>query len=344
MQDKITKIIESAKKEIENVELSLNALNVVKNKYIGKKSELSNILSTIRELPNEQKPIVGQLVNKARVEILGYVDEKEEEIKKEILESQIKDQKIDVTVDVKRHKRGSLHPCTLVINEMLDIFTGLGFTIKDGPEIETDFFNFQALNVPKDHPARDMQDTFYITDDLLLRSQTSPVQVRTMLSEKPPIRIVTPGKVYRSDNDATHSPMFQQMEGLAIDKNISLCDLYGTLNEFCKKLFKDDRTKIRFRPSYFPFTEPSVEVDVTCAMCHGEGCHLCKGTGWIEILGAGIVNPVVLDNAGINSREYTGFAFGLGIERIAMIKYQIPDMRILFENDIRFLKQFKREI
>lgn len=234
-----------------------------------------------------------------------------------------------------------MHPCTLVIEEILDIFTNLGFTVKHGPEVETDFYNFQALNIPKDHPAREMQDTFYITEDLLLRTHTSPVQVRTMQSVKPPIRVVNPGKVYRPDDDATHSPMFQQIEGLVVDEGITMCDLKGILEEFAKRLFNDPDAKTRLRPSFFPFTEPSVEVDVTCSMCHGKGCRLCKGTGWIEVLGAGIVNPKVLENSGIDPEKYSGFAFGLGIERIAMIKYGIPDMRMLFENDIRFLKQFK---
>ena len=233
-----------------------------------------------------------------------------------------------------------MHPCTLVANEIVEIFTSLGFTLGQGPEIELDKFCFQMLNIPPDHPARDMQDTFYITDDILLRTHTSSVQARTMLNTKPPIRIICPGKVYRPDDDATHSPMFQQIEGLVVDEKVTLCDLKGLLETFAKRLF-DSNTKVRFRPSFFPFTEPSVEVDLTCSVCHGKGCRICKGTGWIEILGAGVVNPKVLENCSIDSKKYKGLAFGMGVERVAMIKYGIPDMRILFENDVRFLKDFK---
>jgi len=233
-----------------------------------------------------------------------------------------------------------MHPITKVKNEILDTFIGLGFAVKEGPEIETDYYNFQTLGIPEDHPARDMQDTFYINDGILLRTHTSPMQSRTMLSQKPPIRIVVPGKVYRADDDATHSPIFNQIEGLCVEEGISLAHLKNMLEIFARSTFSKD-TKVRFRPSYFPFTEPSVEVDISCTMCGGTGCRLCKGTGWIEVLGAGIVNPVVLENCGIDSKKYSGFAFGFGIDRIAMLKYGIPDIRLMYENDVNFLKQYK---
>ena len=281
----------------------------------------------------------NDIANKTKT-IPDIISNKMQELEQKALENKMMKEKIDITIDEVDATRGSLHPCTLVINEIVDIFTGLGFTVGNGPEIELDKFNFQLLNIPKDHPSRDMQDTFYAGEDILLRTQTSAVQARTMINTQPPIKIICPGKVYRPDYDATHSPMFQQIEGLVVDKHITLCDLKGLLDLFAKKLF-DSNTKTRFRPSFFPFTEPSVEVDVTCSVCHGKGCRICKGTGWIEILGAGVVNPKVLDSCGIDSTKYSGLAFGLGVERIAMIKYGIPDIRILFENDARFLKSFK---
>lgn len=317
---------------------TLEELNDVRVKYVGKSGELTLLLRNMKNVSAEERPLVGKAVNAARDKINESLESKIKELEKIAIQNKLNDEKIDITLDGKRLKQGTLHPCSLVINEVLDIFTQMGFEIKSGNEIETDYFNFQVLNIPKDHPAREMQDTFFFTNDILLRTHTSPMQARTMLSEKPPIKMVNPGKVYRPDDDATHSPMFQQIEGLAVDKNITMCDLKGVLEEFAKKLFNEN-TKTRFRPSFFPFTEPSVEVDVTCAMCGGKGCRICKGTGWIEILGAGIVNPKVLENCGIDSEIYSGFAFGMGIERIAMIKYGIPDMRILFDNDARFLKQ-----
>lgn len=340
MQEKIKALISEAKKAVEGASTSSD-INNVKVAYLGKNGELTAILRGMKDVPNEEKPLIGKMVNEARDVITSLISAKEEEISKAEIEKKLNSEKIDITFKGTRRDLGSLHPCTLVIEEILDIFTNLGFTVKHGPEVETDFYNFQALNIPKDHPAREMQDTFYITEDLLLRTHTSPVQVRTMQEIKPPIRVVNPGKVYRPDDDATHSPMFQQVEGLVVDEGITMCDLKGILEEFAKRLFNDPNAKTRLRPSFFPFTEPSVEVDVTCSMCHGKGCRLCKGTGWIEVLGAGIVNPKVLENSGIDSSKYSGFAFGLGVERIAMIKYGIPDMRMLFENDIRFLKQFK---
>ncbi len=318
---------------------TLNDVNNVKVKIFGKNGDFTIAMRGLKDVPREQKPEVGKMFNDVKVMLEGRIAEKEAEFKEIEKQARIKSEYIDVTLPGKT-ELGALHPLTEVKNQILDTFIGLGFEVKEGPEIESDYYNFQLLNIPKDHPARDMQDSFYITDNFLLRTHTSPMQARTMTTEKPPIRIVVPGKVYRNDDDATHSPMFQQVEGLVIDKHITLCDLKGALEVFAKKLF-DEKTKVRFRPSYFPFTEPSVEVDVSCSICHGKGCRVCKGTGWIEILGAGIVNPAVLEACGINSKEYSGYAFGFGIERIAMIKYGIPDIRLFFENDKRFLEQYK---
>ncbi len=318
----------------------LNDLNRIKVKYLGKNGLITALLKNLRDIPAEQRPVAGKTVNDAREKIQILLDEKESALKKAESGILLEKEWIDVTLPGKNTTRGSLHPITKVIDDIISVFSGLGFEYKEGPEIETDYYCFQALNIPKDHPARDMQDTFYINDNIVLRSHTSPVQVRNMEISKPPIRIVNPGRVYRADDDATHSPMFHQIEGLCIDEHISLGDLKGVLEEFAKNIFSKD-TKIRFRPSYFPFTEPSVEVDVSCSICKGKGCKVCKGTGWIEILGAGIVNPAVLEQSKIDSKKYNGFAFGCGIERIAMIKYGIDDMRILFDNDLRFLRQYK---
>lgn len=339
MKDKLNAILESAKVDVSGAQC-LSELNDVKVKYQGKNGEVTKLMQGMRDIPKEDRPAFGKLVNELRTAIDELFAEKEAVLKeKAILETFVKEA-IDITLPSKKREVGSLHPLTLVKNELIDAFTSMGFEVFEGPEIEEDYYNFKMLNIPEDHPARDMQDTFYITDNLLLRTQTSAGQVRVMLDKKPPIKILSPGKVYRSDDDASHSPMFHQMEGLVVDKNITLCDLKGTLEEFCKIMFGKD-AKTRLRPSYFPFTEPSVEVDVSCSECHGKGCKLCKGTGWIEILGAGIVNKKVLEGCGIDSEVYSGYAFGMGIERIAILKYKIPDIRLFFENDIRFLKQFK---
>lgn len=339
MKEKIAKLIEQAKQAIEQSK-TLALINNVKVKFLGKNGELTQLLRGMKDVPQEERPMVGKYVNEARDVITHLTEEKTRQLAQAEIDEKMMKESVDITLDGKNSERGSLHPCTLVTNEIIDIFTSLGFTMAQGPEIELDKFCFQMLNIPPDHPARDMQDTFYITDDILLRTHTSSVQAREMLKSKPPIRIVCPGKVYRPDDDATHSPMFQQIEGLVVDEKVTLCDLKGLLETFAQRLF-DSSTKVRFRPSFFPFTEPSVEVDVSCSVCHGKGCRICKGTGWIEILGAGVVNPKVLDNCGIDSKKYKGLAFGLGIERVTMIKYGIPDMRILFENDVRFLKDFK---
>ncbi len=339
MKEKISKLIEQAKIAVEQSN-TLALLNNVKVKFLGKSGELTQLLRGMKDVPQEERPMVGKYVNEARDIITELTENKTRELSQAEINEKMKSESVDVTLDGKRKERGSLHPCTLITEEIVDIFTSLGFTLGQGPEIELDKFCFQMLNIPPDHPARDMQDTFYISDDVLLRTHTSSVQARTMINTKPPIRLVCAGKVYRPDDDATHSPMFQQVEGLVVDEKVTLCDLKGLLETFAKRLF-DSSTKVRFRPSFFPFTEPSVEVDVTCSVCHGKGCRICKGTGWIEILGAGVVNPKVLENCGIDSKKYKGLAFGMGVERVAMIKYGIPDMRILFENDVRFLKDFK---
>lgn len=337
--DKIKEIKLSVDDKLLNAD-SLNGVNDLRVKYLGKNGEVTALLKGLKDCTPEERPEAGKHINLLRQQVEEAIHGAETRIAQQVKAKKLKDEEIDVTLSKDEPMQGALHPLTLAKNELINAFIGLGFQIKDGPEIETDFYNFQQLNIPKDHPARDMQDTFYVTDNILLRTHTSPVQAHTMETSKPPIRIICPGKVYRSDDDATHSPMFHQIEGLVVDKGINICDLKGCLDEFAKCFFGSD-TKIRLRPSYFPFTEPSVEVDVSCAMCHGKGCRLCKGTGWIEVLGAGIINPQVLTNCGIDPNVYSGFAFGLGIERCAMLKYGIPDMRILFENDIRYLKQYK---
>lgn len=339
MKDKINQLILECR-ELINKAIALDEIKDVKLKYLGKSGEFKALLKGLKDVDDELRPQMGNLINQGKNEISSLINEAENKIKESIKQEKLNSEHIDISIPAKKRLSGALHPLTIIKEEIIDIFTGLGFNIAEGPEIESDYYNFQAMNIPTDHPARDMQDTFYITENILLRTHTSPMQARVMLSEKPPIRIIVPGKVYRSDDDATHSPMFQQIEGLYVDKNVTLSDLKATLDQFAKALFSE-KTKIRLRPSYFPFTEPSVEADVTCSICEGKGCKLCKGTGWIEILGAGVVNPQVLINCNLDPNKYSGFAFGLGIERIAMIKYGIPDMRILFDNDIRFLKQYK---
>ena len=315
-------------------------LREIKMKFLGKTGEISALMKKLKEIPPEERPAMGKVINALREWAEKRFDEFEEAVKAAELGARYEREKIDVTLPGKQRKKGAYHPDTLIIDELVSVFSGMGFEIFEGPEIENDYYNFTALNTPKDHPARDMQDTFYLGADYLLRTQTSAGQIRVMENKKPPIKILSPGKVYRFDDDATHSPMFSQMEGLVVDKGITLCDLKGMLDEFARKVFSDG-IKTRLRPSYFPFTEPSVEVDVSCFECGGKGCKLCKGTGWIEVLGAGMVNRAVLQNCGIDPDEYTGFAFGMGIERIAMLKYGINNMKLLFDGDVRFLKQFR---
>ncbi len=339
MKEKISLMQEQAKQDFSKA-TSLKDLFDAKVKYLGKSGQLTELMKGMKDIPKEERPAFGKIVNDLRNEIEYIYTECEEVLKNAERLQKFEAEAIDITLPGKTKEIGTLHPITLVKNELINAFTGMGFEVFEGPEVEEDYYNFKMLNIPEDHPARDMQDTFYINDNILLRTQTSAGQVRVMLDKKPPIKILSPGKVFRSDDDASHSPMFHQMEGLVVDKGITLCDLKGTLDEFCKIMFGKD-TKTRLRPSYFPFTEPSVEVDVSCSECHGKGCKLCKGTGWIEILGAGIVNKKVLEGCGIDSEVYSGYAFGMGIERIAILKYKIPDIRLFFENDLRFLKQFK---
>ncbi len=340
MQEKFNQIKSKANIDCLNSK-SLRELNEIKSQYLGKNGEITALLKGMKDIAPEKRAEFGKLINDLKVEVAEIFNKREEVLKNAELLEKFEKEAVDVTLPGKAMQYGSIHPLNIVKNKILDAFMGMGFEVFEGPEIDTDYYCFQALNIPKDHPARDMQDTFYITDNVLLRPHTSPGQVRTMEKKNPPIKILSPGRVYRADDDASHSPMFHQIEGLVVDKGVSLCDLKGLLDEFVKIMFDSD-TKTRFRPSYFPFTEPSVEVDVTCCKCHGKGCSLCKGTGWIEILGAGVVNKKVLEMSGINSDEYSGLAFGLGIERITMIKYGISDIRTLFENDVRFLKQFNR--
>lgn len=309
-------------------------------KYFSKQGSIQGLMSGIKNVAKEDKKAYGQFVNDVKTWAQSKYEEKKSEIEKAALKARYEKEAIDVTVPSNAGHTGCLHPLTTVKYEMINVFAGMGFEIFEGPEIEDDDHNFTRLNVLKDHPSRDMQDTFWLTDELLLRTHTSPGQIRVMDKEKPPIKVLVPGKVFRSDSDATHSPMFSQLEGLVVDKHITLCDLQGMLDEFVKNMFSDS-AKTRLRPSYFPFTEPSVEVDVSCFRCGGKGCSLCKGTGWIEVLGGGVVNKKVLENCGIDSSKYSGLAFGIGIERITMLKYGINHMGKMFENDIEFLKQFK---
>ena len=338
MQNKLNEIREKAIAQI-NAATNLDALNEVRNTVLGKKGELTLVLRGMKDVAPEDRPKVGQWVNEARDAIEATLESQLKKLEKEALKLRYESEKIDVTMPEEVLTQGSLHPITLVKNELVDIFGSMGFFVYEGTEIETDYYNFTALNTPDDHPARDMQDTFYLTPEFLLRTQTSAGQVHVMESKKPPIKVISPGKVFRSDDDATHSPMFSQMEGLVVDKGISLCDLKGMLDEFVKKILGSYNIKTRLRPSYFPFTEPSVEVDVSCFQCGGCGCKLCKGTGWIEVLGAGVVNNKVLEGCGIDTNEYSGFAFGIGLERIAMLKYGINNIKMLFESDMRVLKQ-----
>ena len=339
MKEKIEEIKKQSIKEIENC-TTQKELNELKVKYLGKKGELTTVLRGMGALSPEERPIIGSLVNQVRDKLNELFTEKEENFKKKELEKRLLTEKIDITEPSKKIELGSLHPITQIIKEVEEIFLGMGYKIADGPEVEKAIYNFDKLNTPPDHPARDIQDTFYITDDVVLRSQTSPVQARVMENQEPPIKIICPGAVYRSDSvDATHSPVFHQIEGLVVDKNISMTDLKGTLEMFAKKCLGEN-TKIRFRPHHFPFTEPSAEADVSCFVCGGKGCRVCKGEGWIELLGCGMVHPNVFKNCGIDPNVYTGFAFGFGVERIAMAKFGIEDMRLLYENDVRFLKQF----
>lgn len=323
-----------------NAVADLKELDALRVKYLGKKGELTAILKQMGGLSAEERPVIGQLANVVRTEIENAIEQTQKDLKSKELLAKLEEEKIDVTMPGKKAEMGKKHPLSIVLDEIKEIFLGMGFDIADGPEVEYDYYNFEALNIPKNHPARDTQDTFYINDNIVLRTQTSPVQIHVMENKKPPIRIIAPGRVYRSDAvDATHSPVFHQIEGLVVDKNVTMADLKGTLEIFAKRLYGEDSV-VRFRPHHFPFTEPSAEMDVRCFACNGEGCRLCKGEGWIEILGCGMVHPRVLENCGIDPEEYSGFAFGMGLERIVMRRYNIDDLRLFYENDIRFLSQF----
>ncbi|MBE6888083.1 MAG: phenylalanine--tRNA ligase subunit alpha [Ruminococcaceae bacterium] len=338
------------KQQLENIRLSaLDAIAAaetpaeiddIRVRVLGKKGEVTAILKQMGKLSAEERPVMGALANEVRETVEKAIEEKLEKIKAELLRKQLVEEELDITLPGNEFEMGKRHPIQLVLDELKEIFLGMGFSVAAGPEVELDKYNFEMLNMPKSHPSRDTQDTFYITENIVLRTQTSPVQVRTMLNEKLPIRIIAPGRVYRADEvDATHSPLFHQIEGLVIDENITMADLKGTLEAFVKNMFGPE-TKVRFRPHHFAYTEPSAEMDMTCFKCGGKGCRLCKGEGWIEILGSGIVNPVVLEACGIDSTKYSGFAFGMGLERLTMMRYDIDDMRLMYENDMRFLSQF----
>lgn len=342
MEEKLEQLRQEAAEFIKKQAENLTQLNEIRVKYLGKKGEITSLLRGLGSLSAEDRPRIGQIVNNAREELEALIAEKKAELDAAELARKLADEKIDVTLPGRKLPAGNLHPLTLTLNRIKNIFMDMGFSVEEGPEIERDYFNFEALNLPKDHPARDMQDSFYITEEILMRTQTSPVQARTMQAHEPnsPIRMIAPGRVYRRDDyDATHSPMFTQVEGLVIDEGISFADLKGTLEVFLHKIFSED-VGVRFRPSFFPFTEPSAEVDISCVMCHGKGCRVCKGTGWLEILGAGMVHPHVLEMSGYDPKKVSGFAFGLGVERIAMLSYGIDDLRLFYDNDVRFLKQF----
>ncbi len=344
MKEKLEQIKTEALKQIEATSMqsaqALDKLNEIRVNYLGKKGELTALLKGMKDVQPEERPKVGQMVNEVRAEIEAVLEKATEKMKAAALEGRLKAETIDVTLPAKKNNVGHRHPNTIAMEEVERIFVGMGYEVVEGPEIETDYYNFEALNIPADHPAKDEQDTFYINGDYLLRTQTSGTQVHEMEKGKLPIRMIAPGRVFRSDEvDATHSPSFHQIEGLVIDKHITFADLKGTLAEFAKEMFGGE-TKVKFRPHHFNFTEPSAEMDVSCFKCGGKGCRFCKGSGWIEILGCGMVHPNVLSMSGIDPEKYTGFAFGIGLERIALLKYEIDDMRLLYENDVRFLKQF----
>jgi len=339
MREQLKDILQAAKETINQTD-SLKSLEETRIRYLGKKGELTSILKGMGKLSKEERPEMGKVANEVRSEIENMLESFKTNLKEQELNRRLGEEVIDVTMPGTARKIGNRHPLTRVLDEMKDVFMGMGYKIAEGPEMDTVYNNFDALNSPIDHPSRSLSDTFYITDDILLRCHTSTVQIRTMNNQKPPIKMISPGRCFRFDElDATHSPMFHQLEGLVIDKDITMADLKGTLDLFAKRLFGSG-TKTKFRPHHFPFTEPSAEVDVTCFKCGGEGCKVCGGSGWIEILGCGMVHPSVLEECGIDSEEYSGFAFGMGIDRIAMLKHEIEDIRLFFENDMRFIDQF----
>ncbi len=319
---------------------TLQALEQVKVDFLGKKGELTAQLKSLGKLPAEQRPIHGAAINKAKQAIQAQIDEKKSAFESAAIADQLANESIDVTIAGRNSDVGGIHPVNRTLERIVDYFSQIGFGVEEGPEVEDDYHNFEALNIPGHHPARAMHDTFYFGDGSLLRTHTSPVQIRTMEKVKPPVRIIAPGRVYRCDSDLTHTPMFHQVEGLLVDTKTSFADLKGVLDEFLKHFFEDEKLKVRFRPSYFPFTEPSAEVDIACVMCAGKGCRVCSNTGWLEILGSGMVHPNVLESVGYDSEEFTGYAFGMGVERMTMLRYGVNDLRLFFENDLRFLQQF----
>ena len=339
MKEKLEALRQKAFGDLEKLN-SPKELEELRVRLLGKKGELTELLRGMGALPAEERPKMGQLVNQLRSSLEEAMAERETALRDAVRQARLQAETLDVTMPGAATPEGGLHPLSSVLDRLIDIFVSMDFDVVDGPEVETDHYNFEALNVPKDHPARDMQDTFYLGPNLLLRTQTSAAQIRTMETRKPPIRIICPGRVYRADEvDATHSPVFHQVEGLVVDKGITMCDLKGVLEQFAHEIYGED-TKVRFRPSFFPFTEPSVEVDVSCPECGGKGCRVCKGEGWIEILGAGMVHPRVLSGCGIDPEVYSGFAFGIGLDRLTTTRHKISDIRLLFENDLRFLQQF----
>lgn len=340
MQERLEKILKEAKEQIDKAGL-LTEAEEIRVRFLGKKGEITSILKSMGKLDPEERKILGMAANNARAEIEQLIEEKKNNFKEKAKEIRLKSESMDVTEPGKKFKLGSKHPITVTIEEMSNIFKSMGFSITEGPEVETVFYNFDALNAEPNHPARDMTDTFYITKDILLRTQTSPVQIRTLEKQKPPVMIIAPGRCFRCDTpDATHSPMFHQVEGMVVDEGITMGDLRGVLDKFAKEMFGSE-VKTKFRPHHFPFTEPSAEMDVSCFKCGGKGCRVCKGSGWIEVLGCGMIHPNVLKVGGIDTEKYTGFAFGIGVERIAMLKYGIDDIRLMYENDMRFIEQFK---
>ncbi len=343
IRDELGRLDEEMEKDLGTLE-NLSALEALRVRMLGKKGQLTALLRMMGQLSAEERPQIGQLINERRERFTRMLDERQKAMQQKERELRLQLERLDVTEPRPLPEVGSAHPNTLVLNEVVDCFTGMGFEVVEGPEVELDHFNFELLNIPKNHPARDAQDTFYIDDNVVLRTHTSPVQARTMTTRKPPIRIICPGRVYRADEvDATHSPVFHQIEGLVIDEGVSMGDLKATLAAFARRLYGSD-IQVRFRPSFFPFTEPSAEADLTCVSCRGKGCRICKGTGWIEVLGCGMVNPHVLEMCGIDPHRYSGFAFGIGLERITMLRYGIKDMRLMYEGDLRFLRQFREDV
>jgi len=338
MKQKFDQMVNDACRAI-NAAGSETELQEVRVRFLGKKGELTTIMKGMRDVPPEERPILGALANQAKEKLETVFAEKLKILQEQAIGKRLEQERIDITLPGRRSFCGSKHPITIVTEEISEIFTSMGFWIEEGPEVEKDFYNFEALNIPKDHPARDMQDTFYVSEDILLRTHTSPVQIRTMLRHPPPVRVIAPGTVYRRDSDLTHSPMFHQIEGFLVDEKVTFGDLKGVLTAFVTQYFGNN-TGVRFRPSFFPFTEPSAEVDIQCVMCGGSGCRVCKQSGWLEILGSGMIDPEVFKSVGYNSAKFRGFAFGMGLERIAMLKFGVNDLRLFFENDLRFLQQF----